>query len=261
MVLRSNTGLPLTKQNQRRYMLTVELLLNMHLEDSLIIANGRPKLGMTNVNGWTLPGDGVDQSVADRINEMQNYWFIHPFFYGDYPPLMREQIDMLSRQENRTVSRLPRFTELEKLLIKGAIDFFGVNYYITLVAKPYTTYSTAKNWYNFDCMAAGTYLPEDVAPRVPGGWVGNYAEGLRASLVDLYRRYKKPILITENGAMDSQPTAGVYPEGRNDVYRINYLKEHVTAVAKAMKEDDVDIMGYTDDFRRFDEMMENTKYR
>ncbi|CAJ0569726.1 unnamed protein product, partial [Mesorhabditis spiculigera] len=202
------------------------------------------KVGITNVNGWTVPAAGVDQSVADRINQMQNYWFIHPFFTGEYPPRLRQQVDKLSKQENRTVSRLPHFTEAEQKYIKGTVDFFGFNYYITLVATPIANYSTATSWYNFDCMASGTYLPDDVAPRVPGGWVSTYAEGMYASLVDLYTRYKKPIFITENGAMDAQPTPGVYPEGLNDVFRTRYIKEHITAVGKALK-NGVDIMGYT----------------
>ncbi|CAJ0569729.1 unnamed protein product, partial [Mesorhabditis spiculigera] len=92
------------------------------------------------------------------------------------------------------------------------------------VATPIANFSTATSWfYNFDFIWLLGHVP---------------------SLVDLYTRYKKPIFITENGAMDAQPTPGVYPEGLNDVFRTRYIKEHITAVGKALK-NGVDIMGYT----------------
>lgn len=54
--------------------------------------------------------------------------------------------------------------------------------------------------------------------------------GLEYSLEDLYSRYNKPLMITENGM-------GAYDELKDgkihDNYRINYLSEHIKAMKKA----------------------------
>ena len=47
-------------------------------------------------------------------------WFANPIFVnGDYPEVMKTQVAAKSAAEGRNESRLPEFTELEKLLIQG----------------------------------------------------------------------------------------------------------------------------------------------
>lgn len=66
--------------------------------------------------------------------------------------------------------------------------------------------------------------------------------GLRISLVDLYDRYRKPLFIVENGlgAKDELVEGKVH-----DDYRIEYYKQHFTAMLDAIELDGVDLMGYT----------------
>ncbi len=66
--------------------------------------------------------------------------------------------------------------------------------------------------------------------------------GLRIALNLLYDRYQKPLFIVENGlgAADILEADDVI----NDGYRVIYLREHLSEVAKAIQ-DGVDIMGYT----------------
>src|SRR5699024_3128755 len=66
--------------------------------------------------------------------------------------------------------------------------------------------------------------------------------GLRIALNELYDRYQKPLFIVENGlgAID-QVDENFYVE---DDYRIDYLREHIEAMADAVA-DGVDLMGYT----------------
>lgn len=45
--------------------------------------------------------------------------------FGDYPSSMR----------NRVGSRLPRFTSSEAALLKGSLDFVGINHYTTFYAQ------------------------------------------------------------------------------------------------------------------------------
>lgn len=66
--------------------------------------------------------------------------------------------------------------------------------------------------------------------------------GLRIGLNELYNRYQKPLFIVENGlgATDELNAEGTV----HDSYRIEYLKEHIEAMADAIL-DGVDLIGYT----------------
>ena len=59
----------------------------------------------------------------------------------------------------------------------------------------------------------------------------------------LYDRYRKPLFIVENGlgAKDTVEEDGSI----NDDYRIDYLREHIRQMYKAIEEDGVELMGYT----------------
>ncbi|GAB5055589.1 MULTISPECIES: glycoside hydrolase family 1 protein [Pediococcus] len=66
--------------------------------------------------------------------------------------------------------------------------------------------------------------------------------GLRIALNELYNRYRKPLFVVENGlgAVD-KPDDQFHVQ---DDYRIDYLREHIKAMAGAIT-DGVDLMGYT----------------
>ena len=73
------------------------------------------------------------------------------------------------------------------------------------------------------------------------------AQGLRYLMNQIYDRYQKPLFIVENGlgAVDE------LVEGENgeltviDDYRIDYIREHLKEMMKAVEEDGVDLLGYT----------------
>ena len=67
--------------------------------------------------------------------------------------------------------------------------------------------------------------------------------GLRIGLNVLYDRFKKPIMIVENGlgAHDKIDENGDII----DDYRIEYLRRHIAEMKKAVEIDGVDVMGYT----------------
>ena len=58
----------------------------------------------------------------------------------------------------------------------------------------------------------------------------------------IYERYEIPLFIVENGfgAIDELVDGTVH-----DQDRINYLKEHIVQMKKAIEEDGVDLIGYT----------------
>ncbi|RRT81284.1 hypothetical protein BHE74_00010232 [Ensete ventricosum] len=55
--------------------------------------------------------------------------FMDPLFFGDYPSSMRKRVG----------NRLPSFTTAEAALVKGSLDFVGVNHYTTYYAKHNST--------------------------------------------------------------------------------------------------------------------------
>jgi len=51
--------------------------------------------------------------------------FLDPLVNGDYPSIMRSVVK----------DRLPTFTAEEKEMVKGSLDFIGINYYSTQYAR------------------------------------------------------------------------------------------------------------------------------
>ena len=52
-----------------------------------------------------------------------------PLFFGDYPSSMRTRVG----------NRLPKFTRSEVALVKGSLDFVGINHYTTFYATKDST--------------------------------------------------------------------------------------------------------------------------
>src|SRR5699024_10912053 len=66
-------------------------------------------------------------------------------------------------------------------------------------------------------------------------------KGLKISLIELYDRYKKPLIIVENG----MGAKDVVEDGKiHDPYRIEYFKEHFEQMWEAIDEG-VELCGYT----------------
>jgi len=67
--------------------------------------------------------------------------------------------------------------------------------------------------------------------------------GLRYVLNTVYQRYDLPLFIVENGfgAYDQLTDSNEI----HDDYRINYLREHIEQMKKAVVEDGVPLIGYT----------------
>lgn len=51
--------------------------------------------------------------------------YLEPIIRGDYPKIIRSIVG----------NRLPRFTKEQSLLLKGSLDFLGLNYYTTYYAQ------------------------------------------------------------------------------------------------------------------------------
>lgn len=182
----------------------------------------------------------VTEEVAQRALAFDIGWFANPIFSkdGGYPKAMVDEIDSRSKREGRQTSRLPTMTEEQKTLIKGSADFLGYNYYSSrLVELNKTEYSPGAepSWLS-DSRIIITVDPN--WKRAKSTWLYNVPQGLHDALAWFKVNYDNPrVLITENGWSDDGEI--------EDDDRVEYLKSHLIAVAKAINENDCNVIGWT----------------
>ena len=128
-------------------------------------------------------------------------------------------------------------TEADKQILKeGTVDFVTFSYYMSTCCASEDS-GMAITGGNMTMGIKNPHLESN-----DWGWQIDPI-GLRVALVEMYSRYEKPIMITENGlgAIDV-----IAEDGKiHDDYRIAYLREHIEAMKKAIDEDGVDLIGYT----------------
>ncbi|KAL5072674.1 hypothetical protein RYX36_011658 [Vicia faba] len=64
-------------------------------------------------------------TAPKAILQQNHTWFLNPFIFGEYPDSMKKNAG----------SRLPYFTTRESNLVKGSIDFLGINFYYAFSVK------------------------------------------------------------------------------------------------------------------------------
>lgn len=115
-------------------------------------------------------------------------------------------------------------------LAAGCVDFIAFSYYSTGVITSACDEEASK-------MGPANPFLKSTA----WGW-GIDPTGLRISLNQLYERYRKPLMVVENGMGAEDEIA---PDGAvHDPYRIEYLRVHIEELGRAIELDGVDVMGY-----------------
>lgn len=142
-------------------------------------------------------------------------------------------------------NRLPEFTEAEFTLLREAeMDFYGMNYYTSQFARhrdePAPETDCLGNIEEFQENKDGQSVGE------PSGihWLRSTPGLFRKHLTRVYRKYGKPIYVTENGCPCPGEENMSVKEAVNDTYRIRYFQDHIDAVSLARNEDGSDIRGY-----------------
>lgn len=186
-----------------------------------------------------------DNMAAQNANDLRNYFYTDVYFKGHY-----NKAAFTYLEKNGLAPEMQPGDE--DLFKEGYSDFLAINYYSSDVA---------------------TVAPEDAERRTSGfnptgvkgqmeGFEtqpGFYMLGLNPHLEttdwdwaidpmgltfllrDLYTRYDRPLMITENGmgAYDTLEDDGTV----HDQYRIDYLKEHIKAIKHAI-DDGVEVISY-----------------
>jgi beta-glucosidase len=180
-----------------------------------------------------------DAKAASKVDGLQNRIWWEPLFDGRYPDDVREF--------TAAVTDWSYVREGDLEIISTPFDVLGVNYYNPVVVGYYSG-TGERSQADGHGDGAGETWPgcRDVQfLDLPGrhtamGWPVD-ASGLRELLERLWREYRKPMLVTENGAAYDDV---VSTEGEiHDVERTQYIREHLAAIHDAISSG-ADVRGY-----------------
>jgi beta-glucosidase len=178
--------------------------------------------------GWSRrPASGSQHDIdaaraatfeVDPATLWNSSWWMDPVFLGKYPKQGIEAYGI----------NTPKFTDEEMRLISQDLDFCGVNIYTAAAVKA-------------DKNGRAEVIPNSVGYRMNSYdwpitpdvlyWAGKF----------FHERYKKPLVITENGTCI---TECVSKDGRvHDPQRVEFISDHLEQVDKAIAEG-VPYIGY-----------------
>lgn len=166
----------------------------------------------------------IDVNAAKLMDYMHNHRFIEPLCSGRLSEKPRDLDD----------------TAEEKSYLKQRLDWLGVNYYSRMVVQGRKSFlarlfagmpvipDIVMN-YGFTCQPNG--VSADGRPTSDGGWE-IYPEGMLEAL-KMMAKYGRPLYVTENGIADAE-----------DVFRANFIVDHLKVMQKALNEEKIDVRGY-----------------
>ncbi len=181
---------------------------DLSIGTTMALMPSRPKAGAF---------DTLDRVAADGFDNVWNGAFLDPLFKGGYPGAAQDIVKDVVRPGDLNTTKQP-------------IDFLGVNYY-------------APAYMRFDMNAPSHIAPANPPAGAPLDAFGRHVDpgGLWETLARVRTEYGNPrVLITENGCSDPFSDG---PAQQNDAFRIDYLRQHLEAVKRAM-EDGSNIGGY-----------------
>ncbi len=189
-----------------------------------------------------------DAEIMSKINydDLKNFWWLDMYAYGEYP---RAAVKYLEKK-----GIAPVFYEDDAEILKAAakkISFMGVNYYQSCVCEynsldgvtPYGTMNTTGVKGSGQITGIpGVYKnpPNKFLKTTDWDWTIDPV-GLKYLCREITSRYRLPIIISENGlgAFDKQEE----DKSIHDIYRIEYIKEHLKTLCEAIDEG-CDVLAY-----------------
>ncbi|KAK3042328.1 hypothetical protein RJ639_002374 [Escallonia herrerae] len=201
----------------------------------------RGSLGVAFDVFWYEPATNSTKDIAatQRAKDFHLGWFIEPLLFGDYPSIMRSRVG----------SRLPRFSEAESALLKGTLDFVGVNHYTTWYAWDNST-NIIHVLFNDSLADSGAItLPfrdgKAIGDRANSIWLYIVPHGIRSLMNYIKEEYgNPPVIITENGMDDANNPFISLKDALKDEKRIKYHNDYLSNLLASIKEDGCNVQGY-----------------
>ncbi|PPQ65081.1 hypothetical protein CVT24_003035, partial [Panaeolus cyanescens] len=190
------------------------------------------EIGITLNGDWEMPYDDSPENVAAAQHALDFAigWYADPIYLGFYPPYMREVLG----------DRMPDYTPDEWAIVKGSSDFYGMNTYTTNLAR-------AGGDDEFQGLVDYTFTRPDgtqLGNQAESAWLQDYPDGFRALLNYIWKRYKLPIFVTENGFSVKGESEKPLEQALHDAERVHYFQGTTAALLAAMHDDGVVIKSY-----------------
>ena len=176
------------------------------------------------------------------LNEPQ-YWLWRAYFQGDFPPHKRNFFAAARVHQHLVQAHKAAYRALKAVnqdFSVGVVESTGwfephVARFFLQGIRNFLFPSRVRG--NFDFFGLNYYRRETLFGKHGAGSISDigwdiYPDGFYAIAKECYRRFKKPIIVTENGIADA-----------NDTKRAAYIRDHILAMRKAMQEG-VDVRGY-----------------
>ncbi|PIN13628.1 Raucaffricine beta-glucosidase [Handroanthus impetiginosus] len=188
------------------------------------------QIGIVLNSHWAKPKDPKNQDDVDAAKRAVDFmlgWFLNPVLYGRYPQNM---IDFVPPEN------LAPFSPQESEMLKGSIDFLGINYYMTYYAE--NDPNPEGVGYHADMRVHFTNFDESGLNVCP--------EGIYEKLVYIKNTYPDipPIIITENGIAEQNDKNKTAKQACVDPDRVKYHQNHLAYILKAINEVKSDVTGY-----------------
>ncbi|XP_047003905.1 myrosinase 1-like [Schistocerca americana] len=195
------------------------------------------RVGITLCCTWFEPATSSeeDQRAAETALQFELGLYAHPIFSreGDFPAVVKQQVEAHSKAEGRRRSRLPPLTSHEIAEIRGSADFLGLNHYTTLSVRAGESGRVPSMQH--DSGAVTSHL--ESYPVSPAPWLRCIPWGFRKTLRWVSAQYPGcPIVITENGWGDAGDL--------QDDMRVTYFSAYLSELLHAINEDGVKVFGY-----------------
>lgn len=195
---------------------------------------------------WSEPlTDNLDDiEAATRKNEFALAWFADPIHFGRYPESMEKYAGDL----------LPKFTDYQRNLLIGSIDFFAINHYSTKYVKykPIINVTLSSNGLGYSDALQSEESKYDsqgklIGPQGDSAWLHIVPWGIYKVLHWINKRYtindnKPEIIVTENGFDVPNESKVPLPEVLNDDMRIDYYTKYLASITQAIS-DGINIKG------------------
>lgn len=177
-----------------------------------------------------------DVLAAQNFNAIRNWLYLDMAVYGVYNHLVWSYLE--------EHDAYPEFAEGDAEVLKNAHpDFIGFNYYSTATVEADSSAEEESAAADQQSAGgeAGVYrgFHNPYLMKTEFGWEIDPL-GFRATIREMYSRYRLPLLVTENGlgAYDRLEDGKVH-----DPYRIHYLREHIAQIQQAIT-DGAEMLGY-----------------